>query len=172
MVPSTHIVLPHHALALLPHLLVPTSCHLFLLTSAVAALGIPSTRSLAILTSGVVVVRENGPEPSSLVARLAPSFIRIGHFEALNPGDAGRNLHQLFLGGSWQTTQGGDKSGPLGGQGNLEGLRALTSWVKDDIMGDTGSVKDWFLDVVRRNARTTALWQVYGFMHGVLVSRG
>jgi uncharacterized protein YdiU (UPF0061 family) len=32
------------------------------------------------------------------------------------------------------------------------------------------SAKEWFLDVVCRNARTTALWQAYGFMHGVLVS--
>jgi uncharacterized protein YdiU (UPF0061 family) len=142
--------------------------------AAIAALGIPSTRSLAILTSPVVVFREQGPEPSSLVARLAPSFIRIGHFEATNPGDAGKNTRTLFLGGNWQDAGNDpvDPNDPLAGQGNLEGLRDLTMWVKNNIMGmPDKSVKEWFLQVVKRNAETTALWQVYGFMHGVLVSR-
>lgn len=141
------------------------------LTPAMAALGIPTTRALAILTSGVVVIRENGPEPSSVVARMAPSFIRIGHFEALCPGEVARNTHNLFLGGGWKTEKTeADEDDALGGQGNLEGLRDLTKWVKDGVMGqETTSVKDWFKEVVRLNAETTAAWQVYGFMHGVLV---
>jgi uncharacterized protein YdiU (UPF0061 family) len=87
----------------------------------------------------------------------------------MNPGEAGRNSHTLFLGGRWQQEE-KDENDPLGGQGNLEGLRDLTAWVKDDVMKFEGGVKDWFLEVVKRNAETTALWQVYGFMHGVLVS--
>lgn len=116
-------------------------------------------------------MREQGPEPSSLVARIAPSFIRIGHFEALNPGESGRNVHTLFFGGAWRAEEAEvDKNDALGGQGNLEGLRDLTLWVKDEIMGGRHeTVKEWFEDVVRRNAETVALWQVYGFMHGVLV---
>lgn len=138
---------------------------------AIAALGIPTTRSLAILTSPVIVLREFGRELSSLVARTAPSFIRIGHFEAMNPGDAGRKSHQIFFGGGFNAREPeSDKDSPLGGQGNLEGLRDLTVWVKDEIMQSKSSVKDWFLEVVRRNADTVAAWQVYGFMHGVLVS--
>lgn len=141
-----------------------------MLTSAVAALGIPTTRSLAILTSPVIVIREFGRELSSLVARTAPTFIRIGHFEAMNPGDAGRKSQQIFFGGGWQNPAlEEDKDSPLGGQGNLEGLRELTAWIKDDVMNFKGSVKDWFIDVVKRNADTVAAWQVYGFMHGVLV---
>lgn len=78
----------------------------------------------------------------------------------------------IFLGGGWQGAQDkADPNDPLEGQGNLEALRELTTWVKDGVMGDKGSsVKDWFFDVVRRNAETVALWQAYGFMHGVLVS--
>jgi uncharacterized protein YdiU (UPF0061 family) len=139
---------------------------------AIAALGIPTTRSLAILTSPVIVIRENGRELSSLVARTAPTFIRIGHFEAMNPGEAGRKSHQIFFGGGWSNAHEAeaDKNSPLGGHGNLDGLRDLTMWIKDDVMQSKGSIKDWFLDVVRRNADTVAAWQVYGFMHGVLVS--
>lgn len=137
---------------------------------AIAALGIPTTRALAILTSPVIVIRENGRELSSLVARTTPSFIRIGHFEAMNPGDEGRKSQQIFFGGAWGANEvQADKDSPLGGQGNLEGLRDLTAWIKDEVMQSKGSVKDWFLDVVRRNADTVAAWQVYGFMHGVLV---
>ncbi|BEJ16378.1 hypothetical protein CspHIS471_0509830 [Cutaneotrichosporon sp. HIS471] len=137
---------------------------------AVAALGIPTTRSLAILTSPIIVIRENGRELSSVVARTAPTFIRIGHFEAMNPGEAGRRSHQIFFGGGWDNAHEAeaDQASPLGGHGNLDGLRDLTLWVKDEIMHSNGSIQDWFLDVVRRNADTVAAWQVYGFMHGVL----
>jgi len=133
-----------------------------IVVTAVAALGIPTTRSLAILTSDdVPVIRENGPEPSSLVARLAPSFIRIGHFEALNPGQAGRNHRQLFLGSGWMTEENGEDEGPLGGQGNLEGLRELTAWCRDEIMGIRGKgTREWFEEVVRRNGEMVAQWQV------------
>jgi uncharacterized protein YdiU (UPF0061 family) len=136
------------------------------------------------------VIRENGPELPSLLARVAPSFIRIGHFEALNPGKAGHNHHQFFLGGQgWaqddtDTDSKGDK-GPLGGQGNLEGLRELTEWCQS-IMKTEGGVEGWVKEVIKRNAEMVAGWQVssgwndgglglkwtdeqvYGWMHGVL----
>lgn len=117
-------------------------------------------------------MREQGLEPSSLVARVAPSFIRIGHFEALNPGDAAKSSQQIFLGGGWKSSveDEDDKSDPLGGQGNLEGLRDLTVWMKVVMGMEKSTANEWFIDVVRRNAETVAQWQVYGFMHGVLVS--
>lgn len=133
-----------------------------------AALGIPTTRSLALLThdSSISVLRENGHEPPSLMARVAPSFIRIGHFEALNPGKAGHNTHQYFLGNSgWHQDEDGDGDdggkGPLGGQGNLEGLRQLTNWCQSITPGGTeGGVKGWVKEVIRRNAEMVAGWQV------------
>lgn len=140
------------------------------LTSAINALRIPTTRALAILTSPVRVMREQGPEPSSLVARVAPSFIRIGHFEAMNPGEAAKNAHQVFFGGGWKSSveDEADKNDALGGQGSLEGLRDLTLWAKEVMGMKDSTVNEWFIDVVRRNAETVAQWQVYGFMHGVL----
>ncbi|ORX35615.1 hypothetical protein BD324DRAFT_652165 [Kockovaella imperatae] len=137
---------------------------------AIAALGIPTTRSLALMTTpDLPVIREYGPEPPSLLARLAPTFIRLGHFEALKPGPAAHNLRHIFLGGGWQDeSEEGD--GPLDGQGNLESLRDLTEWCKY-IMGFEGkSTVDWVGDVIKRNAEMVAQWQVYGFMHGVLNS--
>ena len=54
-----------------------------------------------------------------------------------------------------------DKEGALGGQGNLEGLRDLTAWCRDEIMGMSGkNTADWVREVVRRNADMVAQWQV------------
>ena len=100
-------------------------------------------------------------EPPSLVARIAPSFIRIGHFEALNPGKAARNLRQIYFGGNW-LDEGKDAEaakGPLGGEGNLEGLRDLTEWCIG-IMGTTGGSEGWVREVIKRNAEMVAGWQV------------
>ena len=131
---------------------------------AVAALGIPTTRSLALLTTtNLPVIRENGPEPPSLLVRLAPSFIRIGHFEALNPGKAGQDFQQIFFGGGWMRNDEPEEAGgqgPLGGQGNLEGLRELTEWCQG-LMGMEGKTTEEFVkEVVKRNAEMVAGWQV------------
>jgi hypothetical protein len=130
--------------------------------AAVASLGIPTTRSLALLTvpiEDLPVIRENGPEPTSLTARLAPSFIRIGHFEALNPSESARGFSQIFLGGGGWLKDDTEKEGPLDGQGNLESLRELAEWCKR-VMGYEGSTEGWVREVVRRNAEMVAGWQV------------
>ncbi|WWD17013.1 hypothetical protein CI109_101449 [Kwoniella shandongensis] len=141
----------------------------FLGCEAVAALDIPTTRSLALLTTpfpNLPVTRENGPEPSSLLCRLSPSFIRIGHFEALNPGKDARNMRQFYMGGrGWLD----DQSEGENEEGNLEGLRSLAEWVKVDIMGmKDASFKEWVEEVIRKNAEMVAKWQVYGYMNGVI----
>lgn len=48
------------------------------------ALGIPTTRALAVIGSGTPVVRE-GLEQGAILVRLARSHLRFGHFEALEP---------------------------------------------------------------------------------------
>lgn len=52
----------------------------------------------------------------------------------------------------------GEEKGPLGGQGNLEGLRELTTWCTE-IMGES-TVEGFVREVVRRNAEMVAGWQV------------
>ncbi|KAK8864677.1 hypothetical protein IAR55_001929 [Kwoniella newhampshirensis] len=141
----------------------------FLGCEAVAALGIPTTRSLALLTTpfpNLPVARENGPEPTSLLCRLAPSFIRIGHFEALNPGKDARNMRQFYMGGrGWLD----DQSEGENEEGNLEGLRSLAEWVKGDIMGmKEATYQDWVEEVIKKNAEMIAKWQVHGYMNGVI----
>jgi serine/tyrosine/threonine adenylyltransferase len=66
----------------------------FLCSEAMHALGVPSTRALCITGSALPVRREE-METASVVTRVAPSFIRFGHFEHFaNAGDAS-DLKQL-----------------------------------------------------------------------------
>jgi uncharacterized protein YdiU (UPF0061 family) len=52
----------------------------YLCSEAMHALGVPTTRALSIIGSDAPVRRET-IETSAVVTRLAPSFIRFGHFE-------------------------------------------------------------------------------------------
>ncbi|MDC9720317.1 MAG: YdiU family protein [Gammaproteobacteria bacterium] len=52
----------------------------YLISEAMAALGVPTTRSLAAIATGEVVMRQ-GPTPGAILTRIAPSHIRVGSFE-------------------------------------------------------------------------------------------
>ena len=59
----------------------------FLCSEAMFHLGVPTTRALSLVTSGEQVVRDMlydghpAPEIGAVVCRVAPSFIRFGHFQ-------------------------------------------------------------------------------------------
>ncbi|MGN0921964.1 MAG: YdiU family protein [Cellvibrio sp.] len=59
----------------------------YICSEAMHYLGVPTTRALSLATTGESVVRDmfyDGnpqPEPGAVVCRVAPSFIRFGHFE-------------------------------------------------------------------------------------------
>ncbi|GAA1880177.1 Uncharacterized conserved protein YdiU, UPF0061 family [Williamsia serinedens] len=52
----------------------------YLVSEAMHALGIPTTRSLAVTSTGQSVQREQ-PEPGAVLARIASSHLRVGSFE-------------------------------------------------------------------------------------------
>ncbi len=52
----------------------------FLIGEAMHALGIPTTRALAAVTTGELIVR-NGREPGAVLARVASSHLRVGTFQ-------------------------------------------------------------------------------------------
>jgi len=71
----------------------------FLCSEAMAALGVPTTRALCITGSRLPVVRET-VETAAIVTRVAPSFIRFGHFEHFahhDQLDALRRLASFFI---------------------------------------------------------------------------
>ena len=53
----------------------------YLVSEAMHALGVPSTRSLAVVGTGEHVMRERGPEPGAVLARTASSHLRVGTFQ-------------------------------------------------------------------------------------------
>lgn len=66
----------------------------FLCSEAMAALGVPTTRALCITGSALPVRRET-LETAAVVTRVAPSFIRFGHFEHFAHSDQHDELRQL-----------------------------------------------------------------------------
>jgi uncharacterized protein YdiU (UPF0061 family) len=117
----------------------------FLCSEAMHALGVPTTRALCVMGSDHPVFREQ-PETAAIVARLAPSFIRFGHFEHFSHHDLHPQLRQLadyvidrFYPECRTATR-------LNGNAYANLLQAVTE----------------------RTAKMVAQWQAVGFCHGVM----
>ncbi len=52
----------------------------YIVSEAMAALGVPTTRALAAVTTGEIVLRDRR-EPGAILTRVAPSHIRVGTFQ-------------------------------------------------------------------------------------------
>ncbi|GHB95077.1 protein adenylyltransferase SelO [Thermomonas carbonis] len=121
----------------------------FLCSEAMHHLGIPTTRALSLVGTGEGVVRDmfydGHPqlEAGAIVCRVAPSFLRFGHFE----------LPAM--------------------RGDIELLRRLADFcIARDFPHLQGHGEalyaDWFAEVCERTARLVAGWMRVGFVHGVL----
>ena len=115
----------------------------FLCSEAMHALGIPTTRALSLVGSKQPVRRET-METAAVCSRLAPSFIRIGHFEHY----AANGLHAR--------------------------LQELAAYLIEAHYPECQSSPTPYLALFKaisaRNARCVAQWQGVGFCHGVLNS--
>ncbi|CAG9164319.1 protein adenylyltransferase SelO [Cupriavidus pampae] len=114
----------------------------YLCSEAMAALGVPTTRALSIVGSDAPIRRET-METAAVVTRLAPSFIRFGHFEHF----AAREDHAS--------------------------LRQLADFVIDRfypaLRDQSGNPYQALLrEVSLRTADLMAHWQAIGFCHGVM----
>ena len=114
----------------------------FLCSEAMHHLGIPTTRALAIVGSPLPVRRES-VETAAVVTRVAPSFLRFGHFEHFThtapDDDALRRLADAAIERYFPACQ-----------GSAQPYAALLE------------------TVARRTARLLARWQAVGFCHGVM----
>jgi serine/tyrosine/threonine adenylyltransferase len=117
----------------------------FLCSEAMAGLGIPTTRALALASSPQSVMREN-IETAAVVLRAAPSFIRFGHFEHFASTDNQVAIKRLIDFVSEQ-------------------------YYPEAAVHDAGSESRAvaLLDAVcQRTATLMAHWQTVGFCHGVM----
>jgi serine/tyrosine/threonine adenylyltransferase len=128
---------------------VRSSIREYLCAEAMHALGIPTTRSLSLTHLPTLPVRRERLEKAAIVTRVAPSFLRIGSFQALNPPE-----QFFFLGGGQQ-------------RADLEALRILGEYVSRHVLRlDTKDGAPWaeklILECARLNAVMVAGWQAYG----------
>ncbi|KAK2795400.1 hypothetical protein FQN52_005165 [Onygenales sp. PD_12] len=149
----------------------------YIVSEALNALGIPTTRALSLVLSRNSKVRRERLEPGAIVTRFAQSWIRIGTFDLLrsrNDRDLIRKLatyvaEDVFPG--WESLPAALPVGPDGK--TLSSVDTPSRGVpKEEIQGAEGAEENRFTrlyrEIVRRNATTVAAWQAYGFMNGVL----
>ncbi len=114
----------------------------FLASQAMRGLGIPSSSALCLIGSPTTVWREQA-ETAAVVTRVAPSFIRFGHFEHFSA------------------------------KGDFESLQQLADFVishhyPECLAADELPYLALLRAVTQRSAQLVALWQSVGFCHGVL----
>lgn len=125
----------------------------FICSEAMHHLGVPTTRALALVGTGEAVTRDmfyDGrprDEPGAIVCRVAPSFIRLGHFEL------------------------------PAARGDIALLERLVEFTIARDFPDVAEAhrddaaarrRAWFTVVCERTARLIAEWTRVGFVHGVM----
>jgi uncharacterized protein YdiU (UPF0061 family) len=113
----------------------------YLCSEAMAALGVPTTRALALVATQEDVARETY-EPGAVVTRLLPSNVRFGHFE--------------FFAHRGQTDD-----------VRLLADYVIETYFAH-LSGEADRYATWFGEVVKRTAEMIAAWQTVGFAHGVM----
>jgi uncharacterized protein YdiU (UPF0061 family) len=117
----------------------------YVISEAMHALGLPTTRALAVTATGEEVWRADGPLPGAVLTRVASSHLRVGTFE-------------------W--------AGAIVGEVGDAPLRALTDYTIErhypDLRGAENPALALLEAVTERQAALIARWQAVGFVHGVM----
>jgi uncharacterized protein YdiU (UPF0061 family) len=114
----------------------------YVIGEAMHGLGIPTTRALAVVSTGERVMREEGALPGAVLSRVAASHLRVGTFQyAAASGDRGL-------------------------------LRALADYAIARHCPQAAGAPNRYLDlyrhVVQAQALLVARWMLAGFVHGVM----
>lgn len=117
----------------------------YLVSEAMHALGVPTTRALAACTTGEEVLRQEGYLPGGIFTRVASSHLRIGTFQYF----AARN--------------------------DTESLRILADYAIERHCPDAAAAGDGadpilalLQSVLKKQAALVAQWMSFGFIHGVM----
>lgn len=112
-----------------------------LYSESLHALGIDTTRTLAVLTTGQRVMRENGLEPAAMLVRVARGLSRVGTFQFARSGSAevARRLADYEIDRHYPTARAEDNP-----------------------------YLEFYRRVMLAQADTVAAWMRVGFIHGVM----
>jgi uncharacterized protein YdiU (UPF0061 family) len=113
----------------------------YIISEAMHALGIPTTRSLAVVTTGEFVIRETGL-PGAILTRVAASHLRVGTFQYVAERGTVEELRILAD-------------------------YALKRHFPD-VETDKSRYLLLLREVIKRQAVLIAKWQLVGFIHGVM----
>ena len=133
----------------------------YVLSEAMAGLGIPTTRALALVTTGETVYREQGVEPGAILTRVATSHLRVGTFEYFARRGQTESVRQLADYAVERLVPEVAEAGEAGGMAGVADARKLAA--------ETDSPYRALLDrVIERQATLVADWLLVGFIHGVM----
>lgn len=128
----------------------------FLCSEAMFYLGIPTTRAATIITSDTYVERDinyNGNityEKVTVISRIAPTFIRVGSLQIADPGGPALDNPIIIT----------------------KLLDYIIKYHYPKIYNQNipfeKKIVEFIQELVLRTAKLVALWQAYGFVHGVL----
>jgi len=110
----------------------------YLVSEAMHALGVPTTRALAAVATGEPILRETGHLPGAIVTRVAASHLRVGTF-------------QVFA-----------------HRGEVEALKTLTDYAIARHYPDADGPLGLLRAVCAAQAELVAQWMSFGFIHGVM----
>ncbi|MDQ0497139.1 protein adenylyltransferase SelO [Paenibacillus brasilensis] len=113
----------------------------YIISEAMHGLGIATTRSLAVTTTGESIIRET-EQPGAILTRVAASHLRVGTFQFV---------------AAWDTTQ------------NLRILADYTlERHYPEVAAANNRYLSLLQGVIKRQAELIAKWQLVGFIHGVM----
>ncbi|MGB0411206.1 MAG: protein adenylyltransferase SelO [Pikeienuella sp.] len=113
----------------------------YVVSEAMAALGVPTTRALAAVATGDPVYRER-PQPGAVLTRVAASHIRVGTFQFFAARDDAEGLRLL--------------------------ADHVIARHYPDAADDVSPYLSLLKSVVRAQAKLIAKWMALGFIHGVM----
>jgi len=113
----------------------------YIISEAMHGLGIPTTRSLAVTTTGEEIARESYL-PGAILTRVAASHLRVGTFQYAARWGSEEELREL--------------------------ADYAIKRHYPEIEGDENRYLSFLHEVIKRQAMLIAKWQLVGFIHGVM----
>jgi uncharacterized protein YdiU (UPF0061 family) len=114
----------------------------YIISEAMHSLNIPTTRSLAVVTTGEGVLRQEGVRPGAILTRVASSHIRVGTFEYAAAYCNKQQLEQLL---------------------NYTIERHFSHLIESENLA-----LELLKEVIERQAELITNWMRVGFIHGVM----